>query len=130
MTFEATPFGGMINNASVSLAMRAANLRQLAALARDEEVRQLLTDLADECDILANARQFSSESERLHPDWAEYQNTKLIPLGRAQSKAAEENRRAKRSDRNLMLLCYLALTVWGLILLLSLYLGIHTALRL
>jgi hypothetical protein len=123
-------FREMVSNAAPgSLTKRAAGLRQLADLAQDQDVRQLLTDLADECDVLAKVRQ-PPAVERRRPGRVEYQNPELIPLLRGQFKDAEEDRNAERSDRRLMLLCYLALSVWGVVLVISFCLSMRTALSL
>jgi hypothetical protein len=99
-------FREMVSNAPGSPTKRAAGLRQLAGLAQDEDVRRLLTDLADECDVLANVRPPPSpEAERRRPGRVEYQNPELIPLLRGQLRAAEKDRNARRSDRRFMLLC-------------------------
>jgi hypothetical protein len=120
-------FREMVSNAPGSLTKRAAGLRQLAGLAQDEDVRQLLTDLADECDVLAKIRPPPApETERRRPGRVEYQNPELIPILRGQLRAAEEDRNARRSDRRLVLLCYLALAVWGMGLVVCLYLGLRT----
>ena len=122
----------MVSNAPVSLAKRAANLRQLAEGVQDEDVHQLLTDLADECDVLANAPKPPPEPERRRPGRTEYQHPELIALLRGGFETGEKDSQpaSGRSDRWLLRGLILGLILWGLILAGSFFMWFCTALQL
>ena len=119
-------------SAPASLTKRAATLRRLAEGVQDEDVHQLLADLANEYDALAKAQRSSpDDSERRRPGRVEYQNPELITLLRSWSEtnkldAAEE--RALATDWWLMRGATISLIVWGMLLVGSCILWLRTAL--
>ena len=125
-------FQEIVSSTPASLTKRAATLRQVAEGVQDEDVHQLLTDLANECDALAKAqRPPPDDSERRRPGRVEYQNPELITLLRSWSEtnkldAAEE--RALATDWWLMRGATISLIVWGMLLVGSCILWLRTAL--
>ena len=125
-------FQEMVSSTPASLTKRAATLRQVAEGVQDEDVHQLLTDLANECDALAKAqRPPPDDSERRRPGRVEYQNPELITLLRSWSEtnkldAAEE--RALATDRQLLRAATIGLIMWGVVLSCSFFLWLRTVL--